>query len=154
MSRVGGGACAPDLKRTMTALHKRLVTGSRAEQIHWIRAWLSANLRLVGVDERDVTDFAIVVSEACGNVARHAYSSGVPGIVILTLDVDEESINLRVRDFGNKFDVEAYRPPMLAQPGEAGYGIHIMRTLMDHVAFDTSQPTGTEVLLQRRRRSG
>ncbi len=133
--------------------HWQLLIDSRLEEVSRARKWLSEHASAEGFSDAEVRKLGLVVSEACVNVIEHAYG-GEPGNPIeLRLIIDDASLVLKIRDFGAEFDLEAYEPPDLSEPHEGGYGVFIVRSLMDEVEYDTSSEQGTTLTLVRRRSS-
>lgn len=116
-----------------------------------VRRWLEDRARAEGFSSEDVRKLALVVSEACVNVIEHAYEGRPSNPIELSLTIDETSLVLKIRDVGLKFDLENYEPPDLSEPHEGGYGIYIMRSLMDRVEYDTSGERGTTLTLVKLR---
>jgi len=116
-----------------------------------IRAWAASTALTLGADEQAVTDFALAISEATSNAVRHAYVERHQGPLVITARRVGERIVFRLRDFGRKFDPSAVRVPDIeAGPNIGGYGIYLMRGVMDNVYYVTEHPRGTEVILIRR----
>ena len=116
-----------------------------------VREWACERASQAGFNEESVAEIALAVSEAVSNIVRHAYEGRTDGRIEATLTVDETALTLRLRDYGRKFDPAAYQSPDLDTPTEGGYGIFLMRTVMDEVRYETSHAEGTELVLVRKR---
>lgn len=116
-----------------------------------VREWACERARAGGFDEEAVADVALAVSEAVSNIVRHAYEGRTDGRIEATLTVDNTALTLRLRDYGRKFDPDAYQTPDLDTPTEGGYGIFLMRTVMDEVQYETGHAEGTELILVKKR---
>jgi anti-sigma regulatory factor (Ser/Thr protein kinase) len=128
-----------------------LVIDSRVEQVAKARCWLSRHALAAGIPEQTVRDLGLVVSEACANIIKHAYG-GRPDLPIeLHLAIEPARLVLSIRDVGTKFDLQGYQPPDLSEPHEGGYGVFIIRSLMDEVVYDTSGEQGTTLTLVKYR---
>jgi serine/threonine-protein kinase RsbW len=128
-----------------------LALESRLEEIARARHWVSAHARAAGFGDREVRNLGLAISEACANIIRHAYHGEDGHPIELHLAVDDTKLELRIRDHGAKFDQQAYQPPDLEQPQEGGYGVFIIRSLMDEVEYDTSGTAGTTLRLVKYR---
>jgi len=128
-----------------------LVIQSSPAELRRARGWLSDQALAAGFSDREVHDLALVVSEACANVIEHAYHGEPDHPINLKLNVDDDRLVLLVRDFGAPFHQASYRPPDLDEPQEGGYGVFIIRTLMDEVDYDVSEPPGTTLRLVKNR---
>ncbi len=128
-----------------------LTIESRMEEVARARRWLTRHASDAGFPEDEVRRLGLAVSEACTNVIRHAYG-GEPGKPIeLHLEIDETSLKIRIRDLGRRFDLTGYEPPDLSEPQEGGYGILIIRSVMDSVEYDASTGEGTTLTLTKHR---
>lgn len=124
---------------------------SRMEEVARARRWLAEHAAAEGFSAAEVRRLGLAVSEACANVVEHAYG-GEPGHDIeLELRIDEESLTLCIRDAGRPFRSDLYVPPALDVPQEGGYGVHIIRSVMDSVEYDVSSGNGTTLRLVKRR---
>ena len=132
-----------------------LVIQSDPNELRRARGWLSDHARASGFSDREVRDLALVVSEACANVIEHAYRGEPNHPIDLHLSIDDSRLLLLVHDLGVPFNVGEYRPPDLDVPQEGGYGVFIIRNLMDEVDYDVSEESGTTLRLvkYRQRRS-
>lgn len=113
------------------------------------RAWLSALARRAGLDEGAAHDVIVAFSEACANAYRHAYGGRRDGRIEVDVRHDEGEFEVRVRDYGCRFDPDGVPEPELEDPREGGYGVFLMRNLMDDVRFAVDGP-GTEVAMLKR----
>ncbi len=128
-----------------------MLISSQFEEISRVREWLGGHASAAGFSDQEVRGLKLAVSEACANVIEHAYK-GEPGNPIeLHLVVNEESLVLTIRDFGAKFDLEKYELPDLSEPHEGGYGVFLIRSLIDKVEYDTSNERGTMLTLTKYR---
>jgi len=124
---------------------------SRVEEVARARRWLAEHALAAGFPEDETRRVGLALSEACTNVIEHAYG-GQPGHHIdLQLDVDAERLTVRVRDTGRPFDPASYRPPDLSRAHESGYGVHLMRSIMDEVRYAPSEEGGTQLTMVRLR---
>jgi serine phosphatase RsbU (regulator of sigma subunit)/anti-sigma regulatory factor (Ser/Thr protein kinase) len=104
-----------------------------------LRAWL-ARLRF---EPAEADEILLAVSEACNNAIEHAYGDEV-GTVRLRLEVDGDTLRATIRDRGRWRGGES--------DADRGRGTAIMRAVMDRAEIATGDE-GTEVLLERRRRT-
>lgn len=88
-------------------------------------------------------DLAVAVTEACGNVVRHAPDGGT---YRLTVDINDDRCVIEVRDAGPGFDPDA--PPHTSSDRDGGRGLLLMRVLVTELRFEHRQP-GTTVTMIR-----
>src|SRR3989337_2939018 len=83
---------------------------------------------------------------------RPAYA-GLGGKPIhVSVQGNENRLVIEVRDFGKKFDPEAYRPPDFEAVPEGGIGLHLVRQFVDELSYDVTQEQGTRWTIVKYRR--
>ena len=126
-------------------------------QLASIRDFLREQLVEAMVAEDLVHDVVSATDEACSNVMEHAYPPGQrePGLE-LALNVDETQISVTITDRGLSFDPRKIPVPDLAKCRElfqtGGYGLYLMRILMDQVIYDIQPGIKNQVRLIKSRR--
>jgi anti-sigma regulatory factor (Ser/Thr protein kinase) len=88
-----------------------------------------------GFRDTPLSDVENAAGEALANAAEHGDGTGSPGFDI-SATFDGERLVIEIDDHGRGFDIDA----VLARPapdagGYRGYGVYLMRTLMDEVAY-------------------
>ena len=110
-----------------------------------------------GLKEDIVEQVKIAVDEACTNVIKHAYRNEPAHQIDITIIIDTDHFTIRIRDEGESFRPDRYRSPDIYESVKrrksGGYGVHIMRRLMDHVEYRT-QGKVNEVFLTKFRNAG
>lgn len=91
------------------------------------------------------------VTEACTNALEHGQSDAEGGQQEprVTWTIEPELALFTVRDFSARRWSERRAPIDLTEPAAGGYGIGIMRKLMDEVCIETDTK-GTTVRLTKR----
>lgn len=130
-----------------------LLIESRVEEIARAREWLSERTREEGFEYKDVSNIGLAMSEACANVIKHAYGEQPGNVIKLRLAIDARSLILSIYDQGEKYNPESYAPPDLSKPQDGGYGVFLIRNLMDEVHYDSSSGRGTTLTLVKHRSS-
>ena len=102
-----------------------------------LEAWLMHR----GVDEADVVDVILCVSEACNNAIEHAYRGNGDGPVDVTVNREADALRIVVEDHGLWLDQESSE--------ERGRGLMLIRNLMHSTAIETGLH-GTRVTFTRR----
>jgi anti-sigma regulatory factor (Ser/Thr protein kinase) len=120
---------------------------SDPERFREVRAWLLEVAQAAGLAGREAQDAALAVNEICANIHRHAYAGGRQGRIDLSAESDRKGGRLRltVRDYGATFDARAVPPPGEGLQ-EGGYGVYLVRSLMDEAEW-TDMGIGTRVVL-------
>ena len=95
-----------------------------------------------------IRNIALVASEAVTNAIRHGTRfEGDP--IAVTVEVSDEVFSLRVLDHGPGFDLDAVTDPDLDQPAEGGYGIFIIKSLMDEVSYERGDGVNVLIMIKR-----
>ena len=116
----------------------RLTFPAKAEYLLLARLTLSGLARELPIEEELLADLKLAVTEACGNVVRHAYP-GDEGDVSLVVTIGDSRLLLTVEDDGagiqapDSLDDEADE---LAGPLESGMGMPIIRAIVDELAVE------------------
>lgn len=112
---------------------------------HFARRQFGAFLQGCSIEPPSLSeDILLAVGEALANAAEHGIRPH--GTIVLEATLAAGRIGIRVTDDGHGF---APRPHVAAANPYAprGFGIHIMRTLMDSVEF---RDEGRQVILMKR----
>jgi len=92
---------------------------------------------LKGVDLPELQKDVMILGldEACTNVIRYAYGHQPDQLMVLICEQHDDRVIFRLRDYGQQAPPENLqgRPLDHIQPG--GLGIHLVRSLMDHVNY-------------------
>ena len=104
---------------------------------------LLARLALAGVarglpmNDETLADLKLAVTEACGNVVRHAYT-GEPGSVDVVFELRDSRLEIRITDEGQGLrapdaipDDDPTNGP--GAPLESGMGMPIIRAIVDEL---------------------
>jgi serine/threonine-protein kinase RsbW len=117
---------------------------------------LLARLALTGivsdapVDDELLAELKIAVTEACGNVVRHAYPEG-KGDVSISYLVTDQTLEVSVEDQGRGVDLEQIEAERPAGPIDGGMGMSIMRTIVDELDIHAgADGRGTVVRMTKR----
>ena len=101
----------------------------------------------------ELGDVKTAVSEAVTNAIVHAYPDKLGKIVIKARILEDNVLEISVRDWGRGIpDVEKARQPLYTTGGEerSGMGFTIMESFMDRLTVRSQEGRGTRVTMQRR----
>lgn len=112
----------------------RLDFPAKADYLLLARLALSGIARTLTLDEEDVADLKLAVTEACGNAVRHAYE-GDDGSVAVSYVVGPGALELIVQDRGSGIAEEGDDASEEDdyEPLEGGMGMAIIRAVVDAV---------------------
>jgi serine/threonine-protein kinase RsbW len=114
------------------------------------RLVLSGLARTMPVGEDLLADLKLAVTEACGNVVRHAYPDGTGDVSVAYL-VAEGVLEMIVEDQGTGCDVRDVADPLESKPIDGGMGMSIIRAVVDDFEVDTgADGRGTVVRMSKR----
>jgi serine/threonine-protein kinase RsbW len=112
---------------------------SRPETLTLVRGMLAGVAELLAMDPELLDDLKTAVSEACNNVALHAYPDG-PGLLTVVLRSTGGGIEVIVRDHGIGIAEQD-----VADDRVQGVGLQVIRALSSQSEFRASEEGGTEV---------
>ena len=106
---------------------------AKADYLLLARLALSGIARTLTLDEEDVADLKLAVTEACGNAVRHAYE-GDDGSVAVSYIVGPGALELIVQDRGSGIaEGDDASEEDDYEPLEGGMGMAIIRAVVDAV---------------------
>lgn len=108
--------------------------------------------RRAGFSRESLEAIGVAVAEACLNAIEHGSDGGVAVRVFAEVEPGERpALVIEVEDHGRGFDPAAVRRrrAKAGRPRKRGWGLEIMRELMDDVTID-SHPGRTLVRMRKR----
>jgi anti-sigma regulatory factor (Ser/Thr protein kinase) len=85
----------------------------------------------------------LAADEAITNVIRHTYGGGCSQPIILSAEIADGHLHLRLRDYGPPVDEEKLKGRDLEDIKPGGLGIHLLQTIFT-VVEHISLPDGNE----------
>jgi serine phosphatase RsbU (regulator of sigma subunit)/DNA-binding response OmpR family regulator/anti-sigma regulatory factor (Ser/Thr protein kinase) len=110
---------------------------SAATELSGVRHAVRDALSAAGLEGAEVDDIVLAVSEAAGNVVRHAYGGGL-GLMEVQMTIEPDKVELTVRDEGRWREADE----------KGRRGLEIMRGMMDRVELKTDEH-GTTVRMTK-----
>ena len=108
-----------------------------------------------GIDADDRFALKLAIEEVSTNIMLHGYGQRKPGPIELQLCADDEAVSVRIIDRAQPFDPVAAPTPDLhagwEDRPEGGLGWHLVRELMNSVAYHYDPSLGNVVDLVRTR---
>jgi serine/threonine-protein kinase RsbW len=117
------------------------------DKVKDVRDWIAAALVARNVREEIINKLLLAASEAITNCVVHGYKDTREGTVDVILGITDAEIQLVVRDYGSGLKMEQYDTPDTEKAAEGGYGIYLIRSLMDDVRL-LPQSDGTELTMK------
>lgn len=112
---------------------------ARAENVAVVRHALAGLAEEIGMDPTGIGDLKTVVTEACMNVAVHAYD-GEPGPLNVIAEPDADGLTVIVRDSGR-----GIRPRADIEQSSLRLGLSLIAALSSSFSFSGGLDRGTEV---------
>lgn len=126
----------------MAAPSYTLTIPSSTRFLEDVREFVSMHAEEAGFPDAVVEQLKMAVDEACTNVIEHAYEGQSEQPIDIVITIHTDKLTIRIRDKGRQFNQKAYREPDLIEYAKTrksgGFGVHIMRKLMDEVAWRTA----------------
>jgi len=117
---------------------------SRSDYILLARLVVSCAGQLAGFEPEDVYDLKLAVTEATTNVIRHAAVDSY----LIEYRILPGAVEITVVDKGGGFEAEELED----KPGEhGGFGLAVIRSLVDEVVLDSTAGGGTRLKIVRRK---
>lgn len=132
----------------MAQIELQLTLPRDSRYVGVLRRVAESLLRGLDVPRESIDDVTVALSEACGNVIRHAQGTQEYGV---RLSVDAVHCSIEVRDLGPGFDARTlHEPPVsLEDVAEDGRGLPLLQALMDDLEFVRQDDTTTVRLVKR-----
>lgn len=116
-----------------------LTIPSSTQYLEDVRRFVEQHALEANFETKDVGELKIAVDEACTNVIEHAYRGDERNDIDVDIIVKPDRFTVRIRDRGESFEQSRYEEPDIFdfanQRKAGGFGVQIMRRLMDHVEY-------------------
>jgi serine/threonine-protein kinase RsbW len=122
----------------------RLELASRPEHVSLARDLLGGVAEATEIDAGAMDDIRTAVTEACNNVVQHAYDGGEPGPIELDLTLEDQALEVSVRDRG----VGLRGPPSAPTPESHRIGLMVIEALSASVQIKDMPDGGVEVRMR------
>ena len=103
---------------------------------------------MCGFDEDEIQFIILAVDEACANVIRHAYNNRTDGPIALACTTSDNRIEFRLLDHGKSAVEQDLKSRSLDEVRPGGLGMHLIRSIMDEVHYD-SGGDGNKLILAK-----
>lgn len=114
-----------------------------------IRSGISHLTDMCGFSPEASNAVTIAVDEAVSNIIKHTYRGRKDGTIIVKFRILDDRLEIVLRDFGEKADLEAIKPRDLNEIRPGGLGVHLIKSTMDIVIYDNSLDVGNQLTLAK-----
>lgn len=118
-------------------IHLRIA--SHAKNLKQVRQMLGDVAGRLEIPRHDTADIILAVDEVCANIIRHGYENDPTKKISLSVTPYPEQLVIEISDSGISFDITRARPRNLEEIKPGGLGVCIIKKVMDHVAYNTTQ---------------
>jgi len=122
------------------------------EEVPHVRRWLKELLAGWRLSEPDAADLALAVTEVCTNIARHGYG-GAAGDIEVHVERDAGSVHVTILDRAPPFVPGQASLPSPEALAEGGYGLGLVRSVIDEVHVQPLAGGGNRTVLVKRHRA-
>ena len=137
-------------------MQRTLELNNDIAEIPQLSAFIDTFAEEAGIDFSLVMSLQLALEEAVVNVMEYAYPKGTMGKVLITASVEGNDLEFVISDSGKAFDPTAKAEVNVDLGVEdrpiGGLGIHLVRNIMDSVAYE--RKNGKNILTLRKRNSG
>jgi len=134
----------------------RLSLSSRFENIEMAQHLCGKLLEGREVSEETKHWILMALREALANAIKHGNEQNLAKRVHVEMRVDQNTLEVRIRDEGSGFDPERVSDPLAPENRlkTSGRGIFYMKTFMDDVRFGRHEGGGMEIVLTKHLNAG
>jgi anti-sigma regulatory factor (Ser/Thr protein kinase) len=149
-----GGAPEREGEPTVPTNRIEIRLPSRADYLGAVRSILRGFLEEcleARLTEEQVNEIQMALQEACINVVRHAHGKVASRPLVVSITAAKDRLVLEVEDYGPGLPDRDRQPPDPdpANPREGGYGLFMMRQVMDEVRSERRGAKHVLVLVKR-----
>jgi serine/threonine-protein kinase RsbW len=133
------------MQAPMPPSSERLAAIGDTTELERIRQFVEEQAREFGFADQWIHKIALAVDEACSNLIRHSYHSDASREFYVDISKqDTETLVIEISDSGSSFDPMTVAAPNLqqyaAQHRKGGFGVHIIRMVMDGIEYLPADP--------------
>lgn len=132
---------------------KEIAIKSKTENLSIVRDFIYDCCNDRQIAGKTVDDVVLAVDEACTNVIKHAYKYLPDGKIIVKVIFRDNKFLVDITDFGNSFESDTLKRPDMNEYFKmkkvGGLGVHLMKTLMDDVRYESIPGKYNKVILTK-----
>ncbi|MBK9249863.1 MAG: ATP-binding protein [Ignavibacteria bacterium] len=124
--------------------------GNTADLEH-IREFVKSQSNSAGFGETDAFQIALAVDEACSNLIRHSYNNDETREFVVTVEVANQQLIIKIMDNGVAFDPLSVPEPNMNEYFKkfkhGGLGVFLMRKVMTEISYQPALNTNSPNIL-------
>ena len=117
-----------------------------------VRAGIGHLCTIMEFPNVDKNSVVLAVDEACSNIIKHAYDNDNEQTILINCTMFDNRLELRLRDFGKKANLDEIQPRNLDDIRPGGLGVHLIRTVMDKVVYENDEKQGNHLLMVKKKK--
>ncbi len=114
-----------------------------------VRSSISHVGEICRLSDEECNAVTIAVDEAISNVIKHTYNGDNQQLIVVSIDIMDDRLQIILRDFGKKVDPKTIKPRNLDDIRPGGLGVHLIKTTMDIVQYDNSLDVGNQLTMTK-----
>lgn len=127
---------------------------SKSEYVSVVRLTASGIANHLGFSYEDIEDIKVAIGEACVNCIQHAYPKrSDKDEIVVKFILTTSYLGIIVRDFGKGIFQETVEKCLnidgKKKKDEPGFGIFLMKNLMDELNYSKRCTKGTEIRMKK-----
>ncbi len=142
-----GGKEAAAASKSVDTIEFRVPSDPKVLKI--VRLSVSWLCELAGFSEEERNSTTLAVDEACSNIIRHAYQGDQHQPIIITCKLLDNGIEITLQDFGRSVREEEIKPRDLDEIRPGGLGVHLIKSVMDVVQYESNENEGNKLTLAK-----
>lgn len=115
---------------------------ARPKFLKIVRSAVNHVCERIGFSQDEVNNITLAVDEACSNIIKHAYCGPTDDLIDATINIYDDRLEVLLRDFGVKANPKKIKPRKLDDVRPGGLGVHLIKSVMDVVQYDTTVEKG------------
>ncbi|MGL4607722.1 MAG: ATP-binding protein [Eubacteriaceae bacterium] len=128
----------------------KLILPEKPEYVRMIRLSIAGIASQMGFSIDEIEDLKVAVSEACTNAICHGSPSDEETYEVV-FEITEEELRIIVSDSGIGFEPDSISQPNLTgEQTEGGFGLYIIKSLMDSVVINSEKGVGTSIIMMKK----
>jgi serine/threonine-protein kinase RsbW len=108
-----------------------------------IRGFVEHQAHTAGFGETDAYQIALAVDEACSNLIRHSYNNDESREFMVTIEVANEQMIIKIMDNGEPFNPLSVPEPNMTEYFQkfkhGGLGVFLMRKVMTEINYQPAK---------------
>lgn len=133
----------------------RIEVKTHLDRLGEIRDFVEAHIDVAGMSADRVGELVLAVDEAVSNIIMHGATSAEGAIEVQVME-RPEAITVQIRDNGPLFDPTRVDDPHLeisplVREKVGGFGLYLLNTLVDQVAYRVTEEGWNELVLLKKR---